>query len=353
MLKNMMLYRLTSQASIELLNDDVELNDVLLKKPAYLPTASQWRGMGFTDPAPGLRSDDSMVWMNSNSGNLFTVSFHERQLPGSTIKEHVAARVRKIEEREQRKIYRKEVAQIRDEVEAELLPRAFIKHSHVDMLVKGNLLIVGTSSAKRAEDCLALLREVMESLNVRPLNLSTPSDELLNSIAQQDAVEGLIRGDQVKLVDMEKNAVTFKGVDLASEEPQTYMQEGFRPTELQVYLGDDVEMKLTDQLIFKSIKFADTMFDEVKADSDGDPAALLDGNLMIFSDMVHKLVGVLIDHFGEDEPKLVEDLPSNVHGALEGLLAPIRGGGKMYINDELVAEVPEQHAEENEEDDDF
>lgn len=306
MMKNMMLYRLTSLASIDLLNSWIHLDDALSNHPAHLPAGSQWRGVGFTDPAPGLRSDECLVWTAPEDYILFTVTFHERQLPGATIKEHVQSRVAKIEEREQRKIYRKEVAQIRDEVEAELLPRAFIKHSHVDMLVKGDLLIVGTSSAKRAEDCLDLLRGAIGSLNVRPITYKIPAEQMLLQIAREDTVDNLSRGDQVKLVDLDKNTVVFKGVDLGEDEPQTYMTSGFNPTELLVTMGSTMQMKMTDQLIFKSIKFDDMVFDQVKADADGDPASLLDGNILVFAGAVCELITTLDEAFGEGRPKLVE-----------------------------------------------
>lgn len=357
MIKNMMLYRLTSLASIELLNSWIHLDDALSNHPAHLPAGSQWRGVGFTDPASGLRSDDSMVWAASEGSILFTVTFHERQLPGATIKEHVQSRVAKIEEREQRKIYRKEVAQIRDEVEAELLPRAFIKHSHVDMLVKGDLLIVGTSSAKRAEDCLDLLRGAMGSLNVRPIAYKIPAEQMLLQIARENTVENLCRGDQVKLVDLDKNTVVFKGVDLGEDEPQTYMTSGFNPTELLVTMGSTMQMKMTDQLIFKSIKFDDMVFDEAKADADGDPAALLDGNILVFGGAVRELINTLDDAFGEDAPKLVEGEPS-IGSIVDSLMAPIKNGGELHINGELAASIPSRDTDdlnddEFEEDDDL
>lgn len=354
MLKNMMLYRITSNESILLLNDHVELDEKLSEFPARLPEGSQWRQFGFTDPGDSARPDDpSMVWSGPNNITLLTVTFHDRQLTAATVREHVQGRVAKIEEREQRKIYRKEWAQIRDEVEAELLPRAFIKHSHVDILVAGDLLIVGTSSAKKADDCLGVLRDAMESLNVKPLTLKVGGGEVTTRIARDNLVPGFNRGDQVKLVDAEKNAVTFKGVDLGEDEPQTYMEQGFHAAELLIESAD-MQFKLTDQLVFKSIKFADGTFDEVKADSDGDPAALIDGNLLIFTHNVGKVVGHLTEGFGEDIPKRITGTRDDA-GVLDGLLAPIKNGGELYINDELVASVSpgDDEFDEFEEDDDI
>lgn len=327
MLKNMMLYRITNAGHAAILNDWELLAPMLAKKPANLPTGSQWRGIGFAPPAAAV--NDHMVWSGADGSQLFAVQFHERQLPGATIKEHVNARVAKIEEREQRKVYRKEVAQIKDEVEAALLPRAFIKHSHVWMIVSGDLLIVGSSSAKKAEDCLCELRSALGSLAVRPLSFKSPAEAWLTELAKHNKLGLVKRSDQAKLVDSHGSTVVFKGVDLDGEEPQEYLSNGFRVAEMLVTYDQNMELRITDQMIFKAIKFADIVFDNVKADSDGDPAALLDGNLVIFMQSAKALINDLIEHLGEDVPKPVTDAD----------LKQLADMGKAYMDEHRATPV--------------
>ncbi len=306
MMKNMLLYRITNPGNAALLNDWQALHNKLVDHKAALPTGSQWRGIGFVEPAKPFC--DEMVWSGHSSSCLFTVMFHERQLSSATINEYVQARVGKIEEREQRKCYRKEIAQIKDDVIATLMPKAFIKHSHVNMIVVGDLLIVGASTAKKAEDCLDQLRHATGSLAVRPLSFKQPAEQWLLDLARDDDMGILKRGDQAKLVDGYKNTAVFKGIDLGDDEPQAYMVEnGFRPAELLVSFDENMTLRITDQLIFKAIKFTDLVINQSKQDSGGDPAAEQDGMLTIFLGAVTHLINHLIEQLGEDVGKVVTD----------------------------------------------
>ncbi|EQC0118200.1 TPA: recombination-associated protein RdgC [Pseudomonas aeruginosa] len=336
MFRNMMFYRVTNPDHVATLNDWEGLGALLAELPAREPTGSQWRALGFDLPAPRL--SDELVWSAPSGANLFTLYVHERQLTGATIREHVAARVEKIESREQRKCYRKELAQIRDEVEAELLPRAFIKHSVINMLVIGNLLVVESSSAKKAEDALDALRRAMDSLSVRPLTFKVEPSAWLTEIMRSNAYDNLKRLDAAKLVNSEKDVVTFKGVNLDDEEPQSYLNNAFRVAELLVAFSwegeDQMYFKVSDQLIFKSIKFDDLVLGEIGKDSDGDPATTLDASLAILVGTIQRLVGTLADQLGED-------LPSKLANDVAAVIAPVKNGGSISINGVEVYRSPE------------
>lgn len=304
MMKNMLLYRILDPAHIKLLNNWEALAEALAEVPASEPMGSQWRTLGFDKPAPTV--SDELVWSGAGSVCLFSLYFNERQLPGSAIKDFVAERVRGIEEREMRKCYRKEIAQMRDDAVAALLPKAFIKHSTVDMLAMGDLLIVGASSAKKAEDCLSVLREALGALAVRPLTLKTPADSWLTDLMRENGRPPLALLDSAKLANGTKDAVTFKGIELSDAEPQNYINGDFSVTELALLFDETMTFKITSQLIFKGIKFADLINSQVADDAQGDPAALLDGSLLIFTNQVRRLVDTLVDQIGEDLPVRVE-----------------------------------------------
>lgn len=304
MFKAMLLYRILDPLHVELLNDWERLGEALADVPAKQPTGSQWGTCGFDLPAPTI--SDQLVWSGHANSTLFSLYFHERQLPGATIRDHLNERIRKIEEREQRKCYRKEIAQMKDEVIAALLPKAFIKHSAVNMLVRNDLLIVCCSSVKRAEDCLTTLRHAIGSLSVRPLTLTLPGDTWLTDLMHKQNLGDLFALDSAKLVNSTKDVVTFKGVDLSDEEPQSYIHDhSFKVAELAVSLNESLYFRVTDQLIFKAMKFSDIQLDQLTNDAQGDPAALLDGNLTLFLGEVERLVDTLRNVVGEDEAKRV------------------------------------------------
>lgn len=307
MIKAMLLYRIIDPKHVALLRDHEALAEVLSEKPAKMPEGSQWGCVGFDAVAPSV--NDKLVWSGFDNTNMFTLYFHERQLPGATIRDHLNERIRKVEDRESRKCYRKEIAQMKDDVIAMLLPRAFIKHSAVNMITKGDLLIVGCSSVKRAEDCLDTLRSAIGSLSVRPLTLKLPPDAWLTDIMWRGRIEDISALDSAKLVNSTGDVVAFKGCDLSETEPQAYLDQGFRVAELDVSYSDSFFVRITDKLIFKGMKFSDIATDNVLNDAQGDPAALIDANLILLMDEVEKLIAAMcLGAGGEDivEPKLPE-----------------------------------------------
>jgi recombination associated protein RdgC len=294
-MKNMMLYRITCPTTQRILNDWEALSELLARKKAYLPTGGQWRALGFDLPVPSFC--DMLVYSGPGGCNLFSLYVHERMLPGATIREHVFAKCKKIEDRENRKCYAKERAQIRDEVMAELLPKAFIKHSYIPMLVIGDLLVVDTSSAKKAEDALSTLRDAMGSLPVRPISYTCDMVGMMTAMVDQDdAYDHLSPGQRTKLMDSEGAQITVKDLDLNSEAITEHRNAGFKPHELQMYLHDRddesilMTFTLTDKLIFKGVKFPDLVLDKAKNEADGDAAAYYDASLFIFCDIVRNLV---------------------------------------------------------------
>lgn len=298
MIKAMLLYRVLDPKHIELLGDWEALASCLAEMPARQPTGSQWMTSGFDKPVASI--SDELVWSGNDDTNMFAAYFHERQLPGTTIRDHLDERVRKVEEREQRKCYRKEIAQMKDDVVAMLLPKAFIKHTAVTMIVHEDLLIVGTSSIKRAEDCLTLLRKAIGSLSVVPYNTKLAPEIWLTDLMRTMNSCNLQVLDCAKLVNSTKDSVAFKGVDLSAEEPQIYLGDGFNVQELTLARGDQMYFKVTSQLIFKGIKFSDGVMDQVSNDANGDPGALIDGNLILLMDQIRRLLDSLQDLVGEE-----------------------------------------------------
>lgn len=295
-MKNMMLYRITCPTTQGILNDWEALSELLARKKAYLPSGGQWRALGFDLPVPSF--SEMLVYSGPGGCNLFSLYVHERMLPGATIREHVFAKCKKIEDRENRKCYAKERAQIRDEVMAELLPKAFIKHSYIPMLVIGDLLVVDTSSAKKAEDALSTLRDAMGSLPVRPVSYQGNIVEMMTKMVdEKDSFDYLRPGQRTKLIDSEGAQITVKDLDLDSDAISEHRDAGFRPHELQIYLhdrDDDANLlmvfTLTDKLIFKGVKFPDLVLDKAKSEADGDAGAYYDASLFIFCDIVRTLV---------------------------------------------------------------
>lgn len=351
MFKTMLLYRITNADHIVMLNDWARLNEALAQNVEYEPTGSQWRGIGFAPFSPKI--SEELVWSGAEGVNLFTLMIHERALTAATVREEVLKRGDVIEAREGRKVYRNEYAQLKDVVIAELLPKAFIKHRRINAMVIDNLLVVGASTAKLAEDFLDTLRSAMGGLAIRPFSTKMTPAEWMTRLMREKKLEELAVGDTVKLMNTVKDTVSFKGIDLSDDEPQTYLHNAFSPKELGIFLGTDLYFKLTDTLIFKGLKFSDQLVTASHEDADGDLAAIIDADIIMTTDVIKRLVRNISDVAGEDVPEIVvgEKQTSglrmtHVNGiALDDMMTPA----------EKLASLQEQFATEgaDEDDEDF
>lgn len=139
------------------------------------PSGGQWRAFGLVEP---IKGEGLMVDLNG-SGDLLAVQFNERILPGKVRDEALIKKVAKLEADEGRKVSKKEYAQLRDQVEFDLLPKAFIRRTVVPVILSKQYLIICTSSSKRVDDCLGVLAAAL--------------DTKINAIQVQDDLKGQFR----------------------------------------------------------------------------------------------------------------------------------------------------------------
>ncbi|MCV5341928.1 recombination-associated protein RdgC, partial [Escherichia coli] len=87
-------------------------------------------------------------------------------------KEELQKKILTLEEEQDRKLKKTEKDSLKDEVLHSLLPRAFTRKSVAKILIdrSNHLVFVEASSAKKAEDQLALLRKSLGSLPVVPFS---------------------------------------------------------------------------------------------------------------------------------------------------------------------------------------
>lgn len=161
--------------------------------------------------AAGQGEDAPLV---HQSGNFFLISARkeERILPASVVNDAVKEKVEEIESAQQRKVYKKERDQIKDDTIQAMLPKAFIRRGVITAAIapKLGLIIVNNASAKRAEDLLSTLREVMGSLPVRPVTVKiAPSATLTDWLKTGQASEGFHVLDECELQDTHEDGDQF------------------------------------------------------------------------------------------------------------------------------------------------
>lgn len=237
------------------------------------PTGGQWRTAYFTEMPTGEHFSDLE---NCKIGCL---QFNERMLPGRVIKEEVDKRVAKLAEQSGHKIGKKARAEIRDQVEFDLLPKAFIKRTPIYFaflsLNRKPVLLVFTSSQKRADDVVGHLEDTFAgALQPRKIEMDGRLGGWLTTLAY-DGQDGFFWSDQsATLVGDDGKKVTVKDMAVEAKVVSDLLKDGFSVTSLSMRIGKledggDVLFTLTDKAIFKGFTIDGVKPSQAKEDFAG------------------------------------------------------------------------------------
>ncbi len=298
--RNLLMYRLTTDTPLTA--DTLEA--ALATKPA-LPCGSQTLSTyGFVAPF-GKDADAPLV--HSGQGFLLVCArTEERILPSSVVRDAVQEKVEELEAAESRKVYKKERDQIKDEVTQALLPRAFIRRSKTFAVIAPTqgLILVDSSSAKRAEELLSSLREVLGSLPVRPIGVKVaPTATFTDWVKQHQASHGLVLTNECELRDSAEDGgiIRIKREDLASEEVQMHLAAGKLVTQLTLAWEDKLSFLIDDKLTIKRLRFEDLLLDQAEEDGGDDAAGQFDASFILMMLTFVEFIPQLLEALGGEE----------------------------------------------------
>lgn len=318
MFNNLLVYRLTEASKFHIGRE--ELNAALAVKPARLPTLGELKAEGFSEP---LGIEDEFVEEIRPYTYLLSVNFAERMLPGKIVRQRVQTRVKKLEVDEERKVYAREKQQIKDAVIAEMLPHTFIDQKLVRVLVSGPYIFIDATSAKKGEDVLCLLREVLGTLGVKPVTVKgTPIQSFT------DWFTGTVKPEKFRLTgDFKANSngsetdfVTGKGTSPKDEGLSDLVEEfQRRVTVLGLYwetsMNEDVSFTVNEMIGIKGIKWPDAIMDMAAQDAgeEAEQINLMRATLLLLSAEMVTLLQNLLDALGGEE------VPDNGSSELDDL----------------------------------
>lgn len=288
MFRNLRLYRLHS--------DWPEQEDDLSQKlynVEFKPCgAYAERSMGWEAPA----GESSPALSRRVAGaDLFRLRTQSRLLPTSAINEAMEERIEEFRQRTQRDPSRKEKRDLKDEIEAELRPRALLKSDRTWGLYLHSERLIGidTASEPEAERFLDQLRASLGSLQVTPLAFKEPVSKLLQQIFLGSGPTSFLAADECRMVDPAagKASVNWLGIDLGDPSIQKHVKDGLKIDRLGVEFDGVMSCVIGQDAVIRKLKFGgtDVMEDEV----DDDPLANLDADFVLAAGMVKRLVNGL------------------------------------------------------------
>ena len=298
--KNLLTYRLTQEVPFE----PEALEAALASKPARPCASQELTTYGFV--APFGKGEDAPLVHVSGEFLLIAARKEERILPSSVVNDAVKEKVEEIETEQMRKVYKKERDQIKDEIIQAFLPRAFIRRSMIFAAIAPRLgvILVNSASAKRAEDLLSTLREVMGSLPVRPATVKiAPTATMTDWVKSQQTAEGFYVLDECELRDTAEDGgiVRCKRQDLTGEEIQLHLSTGKVVTQLALAWQDKLSFVLDDKMVIKRLKFEELLQEQAEQDGGDEAQQQFDASFLLMMMTFTEFLPVLFEALGGEE----------------------------------------------------
>ena len=289
--KNIIVYRFNVPVSA----DDIAKLAEKMAEFSFKPCESnQLASMGWVPPLGNNGTD----LVHAASGNVMICARKQQKIiPAGAVNELLEERVIKIEERDGRKLSKKERRDLKDQISYELLPKALTRSALLFAYIspKDGMLVVNSSTHKIAEELLALLRETLGSLPVVPLaTKKVPADAMTVWLNHHSSPSGFFIGGDCDLRDCfeEGGSAVLKKQDLQSEAVDC-MLTGMRVRKLALSWSDRIECVVDDALVIRKLRFSDIVQEKAE-----DPAAQFDTDFSIMALELSEFIRALVDALG-------------------------------------------------------
>lgn len=220
---------------------------------------------GFVSPY----GDDGDLTCVENGCILFVMRRQEKILPPSVIKEYLNDRVAEIQERENRQVRAKERKALREELINELLAQAFKKtedvYAYID--IENNWLVVNTSSEKRAQEVISLLRRSMGSCKTIDIKLNINPSHIMSEwcAGVVGPPEKLILNVECCNLADDEETVNCKFVSPFSKEIREHIGAGKQICKLSLVWNDHFTFTIDESFVITKLKMCDAPEEEDEA----------------------------------------------------------------------------------------
>lgn len=291
--RNLTLFRFP--ASLDLADLDTRLAAQPLKPVGPMELSSR----GFVPPMGGHGSPDAEAYSHRVGDALWlSVGGEDRLLPAAVVNDLLGKKLAAMEEKEGRKPGGRARRRLKEDLVAELLPRAFVRPSRTEVMLdlRNGLCIVDTSSRKAAEAAVGEIRNALGSFPALPLNAEVaPRAVLTGWIAGDPLPDGLTLGDECELRDPVDGGAVVKcqRQELQADEIGRHLEAGKQVARLALTLDDHLSFVLGEDLVVRKLKFLDGAVEQLESTERDDVRAELDARFALMAGELQRLFAVL------------------------------------------------------------
>jgi len=276
--------------------DFSQINELLPQAQLKPVGAMDLSSRGFISPLG--REEKQQLSRQINNALWLTVGTETKILPASVVNDLLEQKIEQIHQQQGRRPGGRERRQLKADLVAELLPRAFVKSSRTDLwldLEKGFVAING-SSQKSGETIVSDIRKLLGSFPAVPLNSATAPRTLLTAwIAGEPLPDGLMLGHECEMKDpVEGGAVVrCQHHELRCAEIDKHLDAGKKATKVALQFEDSLSFVLGEDLILRKLKFLDGALDQIEHSAEDGRQAEFDALFVLQSGETRRLFSLL------------------------------------------------------------
>lgn len=294
--KNLQIYRLPPKWQMPA----GTLEDILAKHPLQPCTGISMISRGWVSP----RGDQQLVASHGKQ-LLIALGVEQKILPAAVINQTAKDRAELLEKQQGFKVGKKQMRELKEQVTAELLPRAFSRRrsTRAWLSPSDGWLVVDAASAGKAEE---LTEQLRNTLGEFPISLLTtklsPVTAMSGWLAGSDAPGRFIIDQDCELrgADETKPTVRYVRHDLGGKDVLGHINEGKVATKLGLNWNERISIVLHEQHQVKRVRFMDIDKNR-EGDQSQNPEEQFDADFALMTGELSKLLSDLVEALGGEE----------------------------------------------------
>lgn len=297
-IKNLRFYTVDTGDINDILKNDTAIEEKL-NEVAFRPCAKdELSSVGFV---PVFDGTDALHF-SCGDNYLFKVAEEAKILPSSTVKREVKNVILVKENELKRTLKKSEKDAIKAAVANKLLSQALTSYKEFLIWLNPKEKIVGvaTTSAKKAEGAIALLRAAFTTFPAQLLSPQTMPELVMTEWLKNPLTltEIFQFGNDTTLKSTDEDGATIKASkeDLTSEEISIHLESKV-VKEISLHYDNVADIKLTSDLVIKSFKPVDLYLEKTLPEKSDNPVADAQALLIIEADILSSLCSKLLEVF--------------------------------------------------------
>jgi recombination associated protein RdgC len=266
------------------------------------PGANDTHSVGWMEP----RGQEDELVVDVNGQQLLAFGSGTKLLPGSIVRQHLAAALKTLETQQGFRPGRLQTRELRERVIFELLPKAFVRYQRTFVWIdpRNRWMGVDASTPARADMVLEQLKRTLDALPLQLLRTTvSPSSAMTAWLSSGEAPAGFTIDRDCELVSRTEDhaGVKFTRHTLDAENVVPHLATGKVATRLALTWNDRISFVLGEDMQIRRLAFLDLLQEQAEQQAGEGEQELFVADFSIMTGELAKLLADLVSALGGAE----------------------------------------------------